>query len=462
MDIKGVVLYGAALTMLLTTGCRPLRVETPGVEPRPLGQELRAYHPVAVPAEAQTVPPVIEEPTGTVTLRQLLGVALQRHPELVAFAFDIRAAEARALQAGFFSNPTISLEVEDVAGIRATAGVRALEMTLQVSQLVELGAKRVKRLRLASLERDLAAWDYETKRLAVLTDVTKAFVEAVAATERLTLMEELVRLAQQVHSTVAERIKAGKVSPVEDTRASVAVATAQLQAQQARNAVDAAHKRLAAAWGSTTPSFTQVQGALETTIEAPPPFERLTALLAQHPDVARWTTALAIRRAAVVVEESKAIPNLTVNGGVRYANDTTSLSFLTGLSLPLPLFDRNQGGILEARYRVSQADAQRQASAVRTHATLIEAYQTLNTAYHTIAILRHTILPATQQAFEATTEGYRQGKFAFLDIVDAQRALFTTRGNYLEALTTYHKAMADVEQLIGVGLQTLPSHPSGQ
>jgi cobalt-zinc-cadmium efflux system outer membrane protein len=180
---------------------------------------------------------------------------------------------------------------------------------------------------------------------------------------------------------------------------------------------------------------------------------------AQNPDVACWMTDLETRQAAVAVEESKSIPSLTVSGGVRYARDTTSMSLVAGVSLPLPIFDRNQGSILEARHRVAQADYERQAAAVRTHAALVEAYQALTTAYTDITTLRQTILPATQRAFEATTEGYRQGKLAFLDIVDAQRTFFETRGTYLEALATYHKAVADVEQLIGVGLQTVTSSP---
>lgn len=457
MIIKSAMLYGIALILLPMAGCTPMRIDTRGVEPRPLGKEFLAYRPVVLSSEPS--PPVLEEPTGTVVLRRLLEVALQRHPELAASGFAIRAAEARALQAGLLSNPEVSLEVENFAGTGETSGVQALETTLQLSQLVELGEKRVKRLRLASLERDLTAWDYEARRLAIFTAVTKAFVDVVAATERLALMEELVRLAQQVHTTVVERIKAGKVSPVEDTRAGVVVATAQLQVHQARHALDAARQRLAASWGSTTPGFTKVHGTLDTTIEPPPPFEHVAAFIAQHPDVARWMTELETRQAAVQVEESKGIPSMTVSGGVRYAHETTSMALVAGISLPLPFFDRNQGSILEARHRVAQADYERQASAVRTHAALVDAYQTLSTAYNDITILRNTILPATQQAFDATTEGYRQGKFAFLDIVDAQRTLFETRGNYLEALTTYHKAVADVEQLIGVGLGTLTSSP---
>jgi cobalt-zinc-cadmium efflux system outer membrane protein len=96
-----------------------------------------------------------------------------------------------------------------------------------------------------------------------------------------------------------------------------------------------------------------------------------------------------------------------------------------------------------------QAEQQRHATEVRVSTAFAEAYQTLATAYNEGMVLQATVLPAAQSAFEAATEGYRQGKFGFLDVLDAQRTLFETRGQYLDALATYHKAVADVEQLIG-------------
>src|SRR5919198_1502431 len=114
-------------------------------------------------------------------------------------------APHRTLQAGLRPNPELGLEVENVAGTGALRGGRSAETTLRLSQVIELGGKRIRRLRVAAFERDLAAWDYETKRLEVLTAVAQAFIEVVRAQERLGAEEELVRLAAQVLATVAER-----------------------------------------------------------------------------------------------------------------------------------------------------------------------------------------------------------------------------------------------------------------
>jgi cobalt-zinc-cadmium efflux system outer membrane protein len=132
------------------------------------------------------------------------------------------------------------------------------------------------------------------------------------------------------------------------------------------------------------------------------------------------------------------------------------------LSVPLPVFDRNQGNRLEARYRLAKAEEEQRSATVQAHAALGEAYAALAAAYAAATALKHDALPGAQSAFDATSEGYRQGKFGFLDVLDAQRTLFEVRGQYIEALATYHQAVADVERLIGERLAAVISAPGLQ
>ena len=66
--------------------------------------------------------------------------------------------------------------------------------------------------------------------------------------------------------------------------------------------------------------------------------------------------------------------------------------------------------------------------------------------------MKSAVLPGAQSAFDAATEGFRQGKFGYLEVLDAQRTFFEARGRHIEALSAYHKAVADTERLIGGGL----------
>ena len=283
----------------------------------------------------------------------------------------------------------------------------------------------------------------------MLTEATKAFVDVLAAQERLALTGDIVRLSEQVVNAAVERIRAGKVPPVEATKARVEAANARLQVEHARSALQAARAHLSAAWGGTRPVFEGVHGSLEGGIAAVPSQEELITRLAQSPDLARWAVEMEARRAALRVERSKRIPNVTLSGGVRYFNDTDDTGVVVKLSLPLVLFDYNQGAVLEARHRLSQAEEERRAVEVRLSAALAEAYQSLITGYRDVTGIQRDVLPAAEEAFQVATEGYRQGKFGFLDVLDAQRTLFETKGQYLDALSAYHKAVADTERLIG-------------
>ena len=401
-----------------------------------------------------------EEPTGAITLRDAISVALFRNPELKAFSLEIRAKEARALQEGLIPNPEIEIEAENFGGSGDFSSFDSAETTIRLSQLIELGGKRSKRKKNASLERDLAERDYESKRADVLTEVTKSFVEVLASQERLALAEELASLAERVLNTVSARVKAGKVSPIEETRAGVTFSTSRIVLDRAKRKLEASRKQLAATWGEKTPHFKKVDGRFDV-IAPIPSTAQIESLISQNPDIARWITEMEQRQASVALEEARRIPDPTISLGARNFNESDDNAFVFLVSIPIPVFDWNQGARLEARRRLAKADHERQAARMRVLSDLAEAYRSLSSAYTEATALKKKVLPGAQAAFDASGKGYRQGKFDYLVLLDAQRTLFDVRGQYVEALTLYHTAVADIERLIGTGLDGL-TRASGQ
>ncbi len=439
---------------LFSTGCVTTDTQSAWPTPRPLGAAIPTYQPPANPSLPTTTAREMTKPTGVLHLGQAQALALMKNPELAAFAWEVRAGEARTLQASLTPNPEIGVEFEDFAGSGGLQGVDGAEVTLALSQLIELGDKRQKRTRTAALERDLAAWDYETARLDVLTQVAQAFVDVLSAQERLAVDTELVSLAEQVLQGAEARVKAGKVSPIEETRARVALSTNRIARARAQRELTAAKARLVATWGGERPTFERAEGDLES-LQAIPSAETLAGRIEQNPDIARWAMAMAQRQAAITLEEANRIPDPTLGGGFRYFNESKDQAFLFEISVPLPVFDRNQGNILEARYQLAKTEEERRAAAISVRTALAESYAELSTAFTEASALRDEVLPGAQHAFDAASEGYRQGKFQFLDVLDAQRTLFEVRGQYIEALATYHKAVAALERLIGEPLNAL-------
>ncbi|MDD5277754.1 MAG: TolC family protein [Methylovulum sp.] len=395
-------------------------------------------------------PSVPEEPAGILVLSQALALALTQNPELSAYAWESRAQEAAALQAKLFPNPTFDANAANF-GNQVIKGFDGDVVTLQLSQLIELGGKRAARMEAAALTKQLADWDYETKRADVLTQVAQAFIEVLSAQQRLVLARQTQELADQMTVTTSARVQAGKVSPVEETKAKIVRASVQIEGVRAQKELEAARKRLAAGWGSTAPRFEAVTGNLES-IQAPVSLESLQQRLTNNPDLARWATEITQRQALIALEKSKAVPDVTATVGASKYLMPNDYALVVGFSMPLPVFNRNQGGIQEAVHRLSKAEEELSSAEVRIATALNTAYQKLEAAHAEVVALRQEVLPGAESTYDAAREGYRFGKFGFLDVLDAQRTLFGAKSQYLLALADYHKSTVEIERLVGSGM----------
>jgi cobalt-zinc-cadmium efflux system outer membrane protein len=456
------ILIIAALAFFMT--CATAKADQPWPEPRPLGSGIPTFAAPAQPPATDSRQRTIEAPSETIAIDDALKRALMHNPELAASSWEVRSGEARTTQAGLLPNPEIEVEVENFGGSRGeddqNGGSDTLkrfegaETTVALSQLIELGGKRSKRKRVAESEHSLRKWDLEVKRLDTITDVSGAFINLLALQERMDLTNGLVDLAQDVYNTVSERVKAGKVSPIEATRAHTALATIQIEQERATRELETGRRHLAATWGSDDPGFQRVTGNLEA-ISAPPPYEFLLSRIDHNPDIARWDDELGQREAALSLEKSQRYPDLTIAGGVKYLEESNDQTYLMRVSLPIPLVNRNQGAVREAIYNLQKARDERAAAAVKTRTALNESYQTLLFAYAETTTLRDTILPGAESAFNATNEGYRAGKFSYLDVLDVQRSLFDAKDTYLSSLLAYHKALTAIERLTGEALSAI-------
>ncbi|MHC1744263.1 MAG: TolC family protein [Syntrophobacteraceae bacterium] len=448
-----VPVFFSLFLIFLGCGARPA-ADTGWPEPSPLGRDLSAYRAPLDEEKAPADPLPEGDATGVITLRQALALALMKNPELASFSWEVRAKEARTLQAGLIPNPQVGVEVENFGGRNERSDFDSAETTVALSQLIELGGKRSKRERVAALEKDLSGWDYEAKRLDVLTDVARRFTDVLGAQKQLAYADELVGLAETSYRTVSERVDAGKVSPLESTKAGVSLSNTKIDAEQAKSNLVAARKKLAAMWGDLVPTFERVRGDLE--VLAPvPSAEDVEKLLANNPDIRRWVKETEQRAATLEVEKAKRIPDLTVSGGVRHFSDTDDSAFVLGVSIPIPIFDRNQGGVKEAKQRLVKARQEARTAEAKAGSSLAESHQSLAFSYEQAMAIKNQVLPAAEHSFVAAGEGYREGKFDFLELLDSQRTLFEAREKYLESLINYHKAKADVERLIGDSLESI-------
>ena len=443
------------IALALMAGCTTDIVDKGWQPMRPLGKDLATLRPPVDP-QAATQPAVAAEPNGPLTLRQALTLAMLHSPDLAGASWEVRMAETGALQASLPPNPEIGFDLESVASPRVITSL------LSLGQVIFLSDKLERQKQVALLDRDMSGWDWEARRVRVYSDTTKAFVALVAAQERLALAEEIVAISRKLLDTAGERVRSGKASPLEEMKAKVELSTVRADLEQARQAVLAARQRLTATWGGTAATFAKADGRLEAQ-GAIPTVEQVFGLVEQNPEVARWATEMQRRTAVARLERRKAIPDLTLGGGYKREKTegqgedpgSTAKGFVVGAAIPIPIFDRNQGGIQESRYNVAKGREEQRATKARVLTEIADAYESMASAHARASILGKDVVPEAQKAFGAASAGYNEGKFPYLDVLDAQRTVFDARVQHLEALAEYLAGVADVEGLVGQSIESM-------
>lgn len=382
-------------------------------------------------------------PPDTLTLVDALARTEAAGPALRAGALEVEAREALFGQAGRLLNPTLELVAENIGAPDEETTL----VTFALAQTVELGGDRAARRAVARADIGRATSQFNLTRIRVFAGVRTRFATAVSAQEAVRLASESVELAETARYVTSEQVEAGDRSPVDLTRAQVAVAEAQAKAARADAVQHAAFAALAALW-SDVPDFGTVE-SIDVVLSVPP-YEVLAARLAASPILVRFAAETARREAAVRVETARRIPDPTISAGYRRFFNPGAGAFVVGIALPLPVFDRNGGNIAAARARLAMIDAERDAFLIEAQARLAEAHGELAAAVAEAEILRTEALPRAEDVADRIDEGYREGKFELLDLLDARRTLVALRSDYADALAAFRSASTDVARMLGL------------
>jgi len=375
------------------------------------------------------------------SLSKAIALAMDGNPEVAAATRQYEATEGQVLQGRSLPNPELAYSMEDTRSSTRT-------QTWQLNLPIELGGKRAARTKAAEKAREQALAELSELKATLRANVVSAYFDALTAKERLALAKDSVSLAKSSTDTVSKRVAAGKVSPVEETKAKVAEAGVRVELAQAASEERNALTRLSALLGNKNTAFAVLDGKADV-LPALPDASELQSLIASSPAIVRARLEVDRRSALTELEQSKRVPDVTVSVGVKRSNETQRNVALIGLSVPLPVFDRNQGNLLEALKLEDKAREDLQAAIVRLHSEVAQAQERYTALAAEVQSLEQDVLPGAKSAYDAATIGFENGKFNFLEVLDAQRTYFATKSQYLKALAEAHRAASDVNRLLG-------------
>ena len=397
-------------------------------------------------------PDNFSEPQSEIDLKYALTLALLYNRDLALYGRDYRIKESLLAQSKLLPNPELSVEIEDFSGSREFHGDRQMQLTTQLSQVIQLGGKRSALIKVTDANKTIALCDYELKRLEIFSRVSKAFVDVVYAQNNLENAKELVSIAKETHQIIKSKADAGRISTVEVSKSLVSSGLAEIEFEKTKRQLISARKNIASIWGNNNPRFTSAKGLLEMP-RSIPDFNLICSYIDNSPEQIKCEQIISMQKASLDLEKANAIPDLTLMGGYRYINETEDNTLVAGISVPLPLFNRNQGNILATHHELTKAVEEKEASRLKIYHDLALSYEVLSTFYDEAENLQKNVLPEAQKAFDMVKEGYQLGKFGYLDLLDSQRTLFSIKQRIIETLANYHKQLIDIETVIGVSLE---------
>ena len=405
------------------------------------GSSAWAQTQVQAPTAPRTADLASSAALPAVTLQTALAQAMAQNPSLRAAQQAVAASEGAMIQSRARPNPELAFSQEDTR--RETRS-----SSLQWNQAIEIGGKRAARMKVAEHGVELARAELDTARAALRADVRAAFVNLLAAQQRVQLNGKTLQIAAQARDAAGKRVIAGKAAPLEETKAQVAESSAQLALNQAQSGLRVARQQLALLWGGSGLAVGEAMGDM---VQLPqlPPQEQLLQKIEHSAQVVRAQQVFLQAQSTVELERAKRLPDPTVSVGVKRAEEAGRNQLLLGVSIPLPILDSNRGNQLQALRLADKAEDELQAARQLAQAQLLQNYEQLQTSRAQTLQLQSKVLPGALSAYEVAAKGFSLGKFSYLDVLDAQRTLADARGLYLDQLVATHRAAADITRQLG-------------
>ena len=380
-------------------------------------------------------------------LYPVFQIVLENNPDIKMNLASIMSAEGQALQAGLRPNPQAIMELENFGGDDDFSGVDGAELTLGVEQEIEIAGKRTYRKDVANYALAAAKQEAVSQILATLASTHQSYAGYVIAQERLRLAERRLALADKTHEAVKKRVSAAAASDIQHTKVDIEQKAAAIEKAQAIEELASAKAQLERILVSGVDQINEGSGFLQTAFDVPEK-EQLIKALENLPQAEMMKLKELQAQSNIELAKAYGVPNPTIGLGIRRFNETDSNAFMATLSIPIPISDRNQGNIAQARAERIVAENENRSTLLSLKEASEKVYQQLLAASQEVKSYKNDIIPSAQKAYEQASEGYNSGRFSFLELLDAQRTLYEMQEAQLDSLLKLHQAKAQADFLM--------------
>lgn len=416
----------------------------------------------AAPAASSVTPLLARyfDPLQGASSNDLVRRALSANAELAASRLEIERARARLRQAGLRPNPT--LDFEQTTG-RFTGSAGEQEISVGLAVPLELGGKRRRRIELARAEFEAAEAEVADRERRLANEVRAFYAEALAAIRELGTLEELNNLDLQTTRFIQARVNEGETAPIELNQLRVEVERLRSRRALVEGRLQAALLRLKSLTGVPAAELIRLREDIATPGLAPPPASLESAIqiaLRSRPDLKLAQLNVDVAQAGLRLARSYGVPDVTPftrYSQVRSVFDDTPVGVLRdrdklltfGVSVGIPVFNRNQGLKAEAATAINQAERRREFVEAVVRSEVQSSFARYEAARAAVSTFEQGVIPRSSENIRTIRAAYQIGAFSITDLLVEQRRLVDAQREFTEALAEQYRALADIHAAIG-------------
>ena len=379
------------------------------------------------------------------------NVALQNSPSLQRISALVESARGRGIQNATQANPQVGFNGQQVG----SAG-RAEQYGVEIGQEIIHRDKLALNRSIGEREANRLVREWQTQRQRILTDVRILFYRAARSERQLIVLKELLAISEQVGKLSEGLFKQGEASKTDSLLSELEVESSNLLLDAAINRQKAVWRELAATTGQCDLPIQPLAADLFSSSVDMKFEDTLCRIQQQSPEISVVLAAIERSRVQLQRQQIETRPNVTVQGlfnaidnGIGGRPDGALL-----VTMPIPVWNKNRGGIQEARYQLIAAQRELNAVELELQIRLAPVFDRYSTARSQVERYRDRILPKSEKTLELSKQAYASGSVSFLSILTAQRAYSQNQVAYLESLETLRVAEAEIEGLLLVGSAT--------
>ncbi len=392
----------------------------------------------AEPSRPQPLPSI-----GGLTLETLEQMALANHPAISLANARIRALQGKCLQVGLPPNPTIGYVAGEI-GNEGNAG----QQGGFIGQNFITAGKLQKNRSIVAAEINRAEQQLAAMQRRVQTDLRKGYYAALLAQRRHQLAEALVRVNTNAAAASKSLYEAEEIPLAGLLQTEVQQQNALVLQRTAQNGLSQAWRRLSAIVGGEALPIQPLVGDVSQIPESLDWHNQLSRLQAESPEIAAAMAGVDRARRALNRACVQSVPNINTQLSVQYDDSTQDTIAGVQVGIALPAWNRNQGGIRQAKAEVSEAVRNVDRVELDLNRRLADAFRQYSDAHITATTYATDILPRAQQTFDLVQQGYAEGEVGYLDVLAAQRTFSQTNLTYLDALGSLWESYVQIDGLL--------------